>query len=635
MRVTRIAFRGYQRLVETSCSTAGKMIAFLGPNEAGKTTVLRALDWFSNGDELPAASHSSTRPPSPDEAVVEVTYWLDDDDLKSIAELGLAELPKFYRRVRRADGKLVSNLEPLRGTRDPAPFESARSLFAAALASEPEVDPDESEPNLAASQDLVLQMLENRDGDWREEWDDDFRAALERLEGIGREDASGALTQVRELLSSQHPDATARARLGERIPHFALFSDEDRRLQSSYDLSDDSLRADPPSALANLAWVADLDLDELWTDIQADNQRKVGTAERRANERLDERLSTRWSQRDLDVIFNVSGSQLQLQIYEAGDEGAVTPVDERSDGLKTFIALVAFLARHDFTMPPVLLVDEAETHLHYDAQADLVEVLTRDVDATQVFYTTHSPGCLPRDLGTGVRLVAPVDGRPDESRLRNDFWTSGSPGFTPLLFAMGAGAAAFSAFRRAVLTEGAGDMILLPSLLRLATGKDDLDFQVAPGIANYHGTGLELEEVAARVVYLVDGDGGGDDHKRRLLEMAVPEDRILQFEPPSAIEDYVHPDRYLALVNDLLRVAGHNVSIALDDLDRSVSIGKAVELWCEECDISPPGKTVVAAQLIDDPQSLLLADGAKEALVALHARIQRALGAKPRKQPPR
>lgn len=634
MRVTKVAFRGYQRLIDTSCSTAGKMISFLGPNEAGKTTVLRALDWFSNGDgPLPSRCHSSTRPPSAEEAVVEVTYWLSNEDRAAISQVGLAEIPLFYRRARRANGSYFSALEPAPPARDPIPFQEARNLFAAALESEPEIDPEESEPNLRRSADVVTAILDDPEGGWNEGWDDLFQVSLDRLEGMGRGDVADVLIRVRDILKAPHPGDTAREVLRRRAPEFALFNEEDRAIQSSYNLADENVRNTPPSALANLAWVADLDLEALYQAIETGDQRRIGTAERRANERLDARLSTRWSQRDLDIVFNVSGSDLQVQIFEDVEDGAVTPVDERSDGLRTFIALVAFLARHDFATPPILLVDEAETHLHYDAQADLIEVLTNDVQATQVFYTTHSPGCLPRDLGTGVRLVAPVDGKADESRLRNDFWTSKSPGFTPLLFAMGAGAAAFSAFRKAVLTEGAADMILLPSLLRKATGKDDLDFQVAPGIANYHGSGLELEEVAARVVYLLDGDSGGDDHRTRLMEMGISNDRILQFDPPTAVEDYVHPDRYLSLVNDLLEIAGHEGSkISLAELDRSVSIGKAVELWCEAGGFTPPGKTAVAALLVDDPDALMLADDASAKLQALNAQILKAFAARPRKR---
>jgi predicted ATP-dependent endonuclease of OLD family len=43
-------------------------------------------------------------------------------------------------------------------------------------------------------------------------------------------------------------------------------------------------------------------------------------------------------------------------------------------GLRWLIALHAFLAARG-AQKPILLVDEAETHLHYDAQADLIDAL--------------------------------------------------------------------------------------------------------------------------------------------------------------------------------------------------------------------------------------------------------------------
>lgn len=631
VRVTKIAFRGYQRLIDTSCNTNGKMIAFVGPNEAGKTTLLRALDWFSNGQSLPARAASSRNPASPEEEVVSVTFWLQPEDVKAISDLGLAEMPKYFHRGRTADGKYYSTLLPMAGKRSSAPFSEARSQYLSArdLEEDPDPDPDESEPNLRLYDSTVLQSLENPDGTWNEAWDQDFNLALDRLRGMGHETAAVSLETVRDALKSPHPDAAARGILRSRIPQFALFSDADRSLASSYDLEDEDLRDNPPAALANLAWVANLDIDLLWQNIQEGNARRIATSERRANENLRERLGSKWTQRPLDVHFNVSGTELQIQIYETDEHGEVTPFHERSDGLRSFIALVAFLARHDFQTPPVLLVDEAEMHLHYDAQADLVEVLAKDVSATQVFYTTHSPGCLPRDLGTGVRLVSPVAESPDESRIRNDFWTSSGPGFTPLLFAMGAGAAAFSAFRRAVLTEGAGDMILLPSLIRLATGLDDLNYQVAPGIANYHGSGLELEEVAARVVYVVDGDEGGDDHLGRLKDMGIGDSRIFQLEKPWAVEDLIEPSIYLSTVNAFLELAGHNFRISIENLATSKSISKQVEDWCKDRGIRAPGKTIIATHLVDDQGILALAPGAKELLIRLHHEFEAAFSAAP------
>ena len=166
-------------------------------------------------------------------------------------------------------------------------------------------------------------------------------------------------------------------------------------------------------------------------------------------------------------------------------------IDQRSDGLRQFVALRAYVALEEATVKPVLLIDEAETHLHYDAQADLVQVLEEQDDVAKVVYTTHSAGCLPRDLGTGIRAIVPTyresDGersQTDDSEVVNRFWTHGR-GFSPILIAMGASVLAFASTRKAVIAEGMSDAMLLPTLIREATGADHLEYQVAPTLLKH------------------------------------------------------------------------------------------------------------------------------------------------------
>ncbi len=97
-----------------------------------------------------------------------------------------------------------------------------------------------------------------------------------------------------------------------------------------------------------------------------------------------------------------------------------------------------------------------------------------------------------------------------------------------MLVAMGAGAFAFSSSRKALITEGFTDSIMLPRLLREATEKDRLDYQVVPHLAGAYGDQLaDLDLVASRVVFLVDGDKGGQDHANRLLKVGHDSEQIL------------------------------------------------------------------------------------------------------------
>ena len=68
----------------------------------------------------------------------------------------------------------------------------------------------------------------------------------------------------------------------------------------------------------------------------------------------------------------------------------------------------------------------------------------------------------------------------------------------------------FGAVRRAVIAEGATDLILLPTLLRAATNRTSLGYQVAPGIAEVSQSAVaDLELQASKAAYVVDDDMGG------------------------------------------------------------------------------------------------------------------------------
>jgi predicted ATP-dependent endonuclease of OLD family len=228
--------------------------------------------------------------------------------------------------------------------------------------------------------------------------------------------------------------------------------------------------------------------------------------------------------------------------------------------------------------------------LHYDAQADLVGVFEEQDEAAQIIYTTHSAGCLPRDLA-GVRAIVPeteeVDGKiiqKDHSEAINRFWTKGK-GFSPLLLAMGAGAFAFAATQYAVITEGMSDALLLPSLLREATGEKRLRYQPVASFAEATADEIRrFDLIAGRIAFLADGDDGGRRHVEKLKENGISDDQVIYVgndpDSGSSIEDLLTKSVYLQAVNEELG-AWHGLEYPAGELPEK-GRSKAVKDWCAQ-----------------------------------------------------
>lgn len=607
MRCSRIEFTGYRRLADTATNLDGRLTAFVGFNEAGKTSLLQALTWFTEGDDLRVTDRNRSRGPANDNSpVVKVYFELSEADKDAITDIPMDEAPSSMTLARNVDTGLIYSFYPY-PRRPRQPFTDAfdrltHDLVRLAGHFEGSIDEDYQDPNDWA--ETLAKALQDPDTTWTDAQAEACDHLCEWLNEVpeGRKTArderlATLLAVVKEQATQPSVSKQVWSRLRARMPSFVLFADEDRELQTTYELEPNQ-RVLPPAVLALLR-IAQVDPDILWTHLSNADSSSRETLLDQGNQRLHDLFSEAWNQSGVTVRLNTSGARLEIMVKELRADGAVTNISERSDGLRTFVALVAFLAAGEHDVPPILLIDEAETHLHYDAQADLVGVLLKSVNASQVFYTTHSPGCLPSDLGTGIRVVErdPVHG--DASIIKSHFWQNEGPGFSPLLFAMGAGAAAFSMCRQAVLAEGAADMVLLPTLIREATGLTDLEYQVAPGLSQAHTAGIHVEEVAARVVYLSDGDAGGDKHVKDLKEANVHASRIFQLPPGKAVEDLIERSDYIKVVNDFLTRMGQNKTLTDADLDPSLPISKAFEEWAKAKKVRTPSKVEIAYALLD------------------------------------
>jgi ABC-type transport system involved in cytochrome c biogenesis ATPase subunit len=642
MRLVKAEISGFGRLEAGTIDLDNKVLAIVGPNEAGKTTLLKALAYISNGASLPVPERSRARRVEDSDEVVRVQFVLDDSDRGAVTDLDLEQAPQSIWLSRRAEGGPILQRIVPQVQKSLEPVTTAPTTLAKLSKSAVGTELQELEPAEGEEVDEVRRSLGDRAAALIDSFlgfadDAEVRTTLAKdLDLIRSIDAefvqigftgviADVVAEVVEWLDIDEPRSAVTDRLFARVPSILMFEDADRTLASSYTLTNE-IAASPPAALANIANMAELPLPELWAAIEIGNEGERETMIHNANLVLRNKFSEAWKQSNLTVDLKIESTVLAVRILQNGTR--ITSFSERSAGLRMFVALVAFLAAKGTTVPPVLLIDEAETHLHIDAQADLVTTFMTQKQAGKIVYTTHSPACLPPDLGSNIRAVLPDKDHGDRSTIEGSFWHNAA-GYSPLMLAMGAGAAAFSAARFVVLAEGASEMLLLPSLVRSAIGATDLEYQVAPGLSEVPTSlYLELGLEGARVAYLVDGDAGGLARRAALIKGGVPEFRIVTLDSLT-LENLLDPVAYLSVVDLLVRECNPGSTVpALPSLPNpAAELWPAVlELWAKEHGLKLPGKRVIASRLVEEGQARS-SDGGKLALKNAHKTIMKILKA--------
>lgn len=611
MRLISVDVVGFKRFADANTlKVDGPLVAIVGPNEAGKTSLLEAmahLDWDVRFARTEYAGR--VEPDSPNKTIVSARFRVEPKDHEALGDL-LDPSERYiltqFKRVR--DSSFVWNLRP-RIPRDVSErneladaLQMKVNVKAFVVPAEEEAGEDDTETQEIAG--AALAELRAADEDLTEvqlRQLDELVARLEGFEDAGLTDVRERLSRVIPLEREDNPTNRAGRALIKRTPKFLLFDALNRQLDAEYAWAD---YPEAPPALDNLCILAGIDFAS-YREVAMDRGRRdeLHTLQKAANTRLEQEFAS-WTQAGIAVAFHADNESLQLHVFDEGDDRAI-PFDQRSSGLRAFVALIAFAVRYGEGTRPVLLIDEAETHLHYGGQADLMQVFERQRLAQTIIYTTHSIGCLPEDLGTTIRAVTRLAN--ERSEIRNSFWASGhgGAGLTPLMLAMGAGALAFTPARFALIGEGPTEAILLPSLFRDARAERfhgrPLGFQVAPGIARVStAAAADLELDAGNVAYLIDADDGGRTHADKLADRVDSEGRLLILgddqEEGLCLEDFIEIELYAEAINATL--PGESPELEINDLS-NVARPASVEAWCKTHGLDAPLKTEVAVQALN------------------------------------
>ncbi len=609
MKLIWIEINGYKRFGSKSkLNTQGKVISLIGPNEAGKSSLIDAINHIDKDVQIktsgPDCELTRGGKIPRDQIIVRAGYLLESDDKISISHFKGGKDANWFIKGKQTGGEFSYEIRPPI-EKDYKHRKNTIKNLSKTIKNEhfiESIKKSEIDVSIETIEALIKQLDSN-----------DYNLADEVLKSINKhskmlreikndswpkfiQNLSNYLDKLSEY-ESNDPYGQAIGILDFLCPRILNFTEEDRNLKSDYNLED----TDFPKALINLASLAELDLGILHRLIKNNNIGQVETIIQKANLTLKGVFKDSWSQSSIHVHFKLDGYKLYILVGNVNS--GFDRIAERSDGLRWFIALLSFLAlKKADPKESILLVDEAESHLHYDAQADLVQMFAKQNVAKKIIFTTHSIGCLPEDLGTGVRLIETTSHI--RSKINNWFWASDEPGFSPILFGMGAKTLAFIPIRYAVFTEGAVDLILLPTLLREAIDQDFLGFQIAPGLASASKDQIAyIQRDASRITFLVDSDEGGSKIIKKLKKSGVPEHLILSLPKYKGYgmvtEDFIDPIVYCQAVNQILRRRFSNETKYLVKNVPNANRPNSLAIWCKRKNIESPKRKSMAYEILD------------------------------------
>ena len=606
MKVNRFRIQNFRDIDDSDWIELEKITAFVGRNESGKTSLLKALHKFNPAmpepydaqrefprdrytrDFIANGSQGGAWP------VCSVEFEIPEDLRTKIAGLlgKDTQSPQKVTVIRYYDGSL--DFEYLPDVEEellaPKPVIKALDTLAASARRLKALDPSQEEDTAAIRtatvslatewKDKLKVIADLRDSEAVEELD----RLREEVENIGTPqtaDIVEAFQEVVEPILDAARQGPVIGRIGQVIEqnmpvliYFENYGILDSAVWLPRFLED--LRRDPndsrvrtinamfkqvglnPKKVANLG---DDPIREIRRhgreptpeQIAEDQQRKDHRATLLNSASLDisRQFSSWWSQRRHKVRYHADGDHFRIWVADDRRPDVEIELEARSKGFQWFFSFyLVFLAESGGGhKDAILLLDEPGLHLHPTAQQELIAFFEELSETSQLAYTSHSPFLID---GEHLHRVRPVtEDSTGHSRITAEMWPQDRETIFPLYAAAGyAMIRGLLQHRRNVLVEGMTDYYYLHALSQQCARTnrpalaDDVYIVPCDGTKHigYFASLFLSDEV--RPVVLLDGDDAGRARREALVR-----------------ELYVGHDSGIVMLDDVLNRPGEEVEI--------------------------------------------------------------------------
>ncbi len=594
MRLIKAHVRNYRSIRDTGeFEVEGDKTIMVGPNEAGKTAILQALQQLNPPSEVkkfdalrdyPRALYNDVTTGKVTPAAVPVVtgvFALDESDRAAVS-------PEFrecrYSLTRFLDNRGTHHLQGVPAVPTYGAMKKDLVRLAAHIDSRAQVA-EGGQPARSAADELA---------GIASEWSDDTRMATGTVAALRKwldgayarideeaEKEEQRLDRLQEQASYDERKSKALDLLGGRLPVFVLFSNYFRvrpvihlahlssRLQTG--VLDDEQYDYGNSCLLRLLGFTAKELSDLGRVAEPGAADAAALASYRdqldrrsyqlnaASVRLTEEIRRVWNpnpeRAEADRLRVVADGQY-LKVVVEDDLGVEIELDQRSEGFQWLVSFfVVFFAeaagKHENA---ILLLDEPGLSLHALKQRDFRETVSRLAASNQTLYTTHSPFLVgPGELDL-VRVVEMRDRRAG-TKVHTTVTSRDPAALLPLQEALGYDLAqSLFASQRNLVLEGLTDhwYVEATSALLGDAGEARINDKVALVTASaaskvvYFATLLHANGL--KVAALLDSDAAGDQAAQQdTLVHALGQKAILR------AKDYADAAVAKAEIEDLLR----------------------------------------------------------------------------------
>lgn len=551
MRLKTVSVQNYRSIIDSGEIDVERLKTILvGPNEAGKTVLLKAIQQLNKPDDILGFDYLRDYPRSllndiqtgkiapKDITVVTGHFELEESDKKLIPEEFHSCVYKLYRNM---DNK---GYHSLINAPEKIYFKDLKKDFLRLISHlDKQVDSDEEKPS-----ELYNKLTEDW-SDYKSISDDTSKALISFLESNysnieeGNEKEEERYEKLVELIKQNEKATEVLKILDKRTPVFILFNNffkvkpiihlEHLAQRVEQNILDDEyydygnlcllkLLGFTPRQLADIGNTPspnrnDSDALKAYRDKLDSRSYQLNAASVRLTDEIRKVWMPNPDRPEADKL-KVTADAQYLKVVVEDDIGVDIELDQRSEGFQWLVSffVVFFSEAEDKHENAILLLDEPGMSLHGLKQRDFRETITRLAETNQTLFTTHSPFLVGPDELDIVRVVE-LKNRKEGTKVHTTISSSDPAGLLPLQEALGYDLASslFSQQRNLVL-EGITDYWYLESISELfkSEGKECINDKIALVFANsagkvvYYATILHAHNL--KVAALLDSDNAGD-----------------------------------------------------------------------------------------------------------------------------